>query len=70
MICLEPTCSDGLQNGNETDVDCGGVKCLPCKNNKKCEIDSDCTSEICDKTRKICSGNTIEVIWHHLEMFL
>lgn len=25
-----PTCSDGLQNGNETGVDCGGPDCAPC----------------------------------------
>ena len=25
-----PTCTDGIQNGNETDVDCGGPTCTPC----------------------------------------
>jgi hypothetical protein len=25
-----PTCSDGLQNGDETGVDCGGSGCVPC----------------------------------------
>ena len=25
-----PTCSDGVQNGNETGVDCGGPDCPPC----------------------------------------
>ena len=25
-----PTCSDGIQNGNETGVDCGGPDCAPC----------------------------------------
>ncbi len=24
------TCSDGIMNGDETDVDCGGVNCAPC----------------------------------------
>ena len=24
------TCFDGIQNGDETDVDCGGVICIPC----------------------------------------
>ena len=24
------TCSDGIQNGDETGIDCGGVLCLPC----------------------------------------
>ena len=25
-----PNCSDGIQNGDETGVDCGGSNCLPC----------------------------------------
>ena len=25
-----PTCDDGIQNGNETGVDCGGPDCAPC----------------------------------------
>tara|TARA_R110000787_G_scaffold6697_4_gene23263 strand:+ start:423 stop:5087 length:4665 start_codon:yes stop_codon:yes gene_type:complete len=25
-----PTCSDGIQNGDETGVDCGGTSCTPC----------------------------------------
>ena len=25
-----PTCDDGIQNGNETGVDCGGPDCVPC----------------------------------------
>jgi hypothetical protein len=31
FMCISsgPTCSDGIQNGNETDIDCGG-SCLPC----------------------------------------
>ena len=26
-----PTCSDGIQNGDETGVDCGGSSCAPCQ---------------------------------------
>jgi len=26
-----PTCTDGIQNGNETGVDCGGPDCSPCQ---------------------------------------
>jgi hypothetical protein len=28
--CGPPTCSDGIQNGNETGVDCGGPDCAAC----------------------------------------
>ncbi|PHS09784.1 MAG: hypothetical protein COA88_04225 [Kordia sp.] len=27
----EPTCSDGIQNGSETGIDCGGPVCEPCQ---------------------------------------
>jgi hypothetical protein len=27
-----PTCSDGILNGNETSIDCGGPACAPCAN--------------------------------------
>lgn len=26
-----PTCEDGIQNGDETDIDCGGPDCEPCQ---------------------------------------
>lgn len=29
ILC--PTCNDGLQNGNEEGVDCGGPECSPCE---------------------------------------
>ncbi len=28
-----PTCTDGIQNGSETGVDCGGPDCAPCNTN-------------------------------------
>ncbi|WP_299441069.1 GEVED domain-containing protein [uncultured Aquimarina sp.] len=31
-----PTCNDGIQNGNETGVDCGGPDCNPCTVNPTC----------------------------------
>jgi hypothetical protein len=27
---VPPTCNDGIQNGNETGIDCGGTDCDPC----------------------------------------
>ncbi len=29
---VAPTCTDGIQNGDETGVDCGGPSCTPCIN--------------------------------------
>ncbi len=40
------TCYDWIQNGNETDVDCGGP-CSPCTTFQSCLIDADCLSLNC-----------------------
>ncbi|HIH49275.1 TPA: hypothetical protein HA296_06765 [Candidatus Woesearchaeota archaeon] len=42
-----PTCSDGIQNGDETDVDVGGSKCPPGGVNATCLVNVDCTSRNC-----------------------
>jgi hypothetical protein len=39
-------CSDGIKDGDETDVDCGG-ECAPCANGKACEASRDCASGSC-----------------------
>ncbi len=48
-----PTCNDGIQNGNETGIDCGGPDCDPCdtcndgiQNGNETEID--CGGPDCD----------------------
>ena len=38
------TCGDGIQNGNETGVDCGGSSCGPCAANT--ELSGDVTSDV------------------------
>jgi len=45
-ISLGSTCSNGLKDGTETDVDCGG-SCPKCANGKNCNIGSDCQSGVC-----------------------
>jgi hypothetical protein len=42
-----PTCADGVKNGMETDVDCGGDACPPCASGKACGNDADCKSGHC-----------------------
>jgi hypothetical protein len=37
-----PTATDGVRNGSETDVDCGGDSAPKCGVGKSCLIDSDC----------------------------
>jgi hypothetical protein len=40
-------CSDGQQDGYETDVDCGGGVCAPCAPGKMCKVAADCASGSC-----------------------
>lgn len=49
------TCKDGVQDGDESDVDCGGTTCLPCANGKKCSTRKDCASAVC--ATGTCSGD-------------
>jgi hypothetical protein len=46
-LCNPSTCTDGVQNGTESDTDCGGLSCSPCPNLSLCQEDSDCASGIC-----------------------
>jgi hypothetical protein len=42
-----PSCFDNAKNGNETDIDCGGIDCVPCANGSSCFLDNDCVSGVC-----------------------
>jgi hypothetical protein len=44
--CAEPTCADGVSNGDELSVDCGGA-CGPCALGAPCRTASDCASNVC-----------------------
>jgi hypothetical protein len=45
---MAATCGDGLKDGAETDVDCGGSACGPtCANGKACNNGGDCVSAVC-----------------------
>ncbi len=55
-ICAATTCADGVKDGNETDVDCGGscapcgnnaVCSAPCGNNAVCNVPAYCVSNVC-----------------------
>ncbi len=42
-----PSCSDGIKNGTETDVDCGGQCPQACNIGQHCTYGSDCISDYC-----------------------
>jgi hypothetical protein len=45
--CAAPACDDGLRNGDETDVDCGGICGDTCETAEVCAIPGDCVSLNC-----------------------
>jgi hypothetical protein len=55
LVCVAaaPTCSDMIQNGTESDVDCGGSCATKCVTGKKCVSGTDCVSTIC--TAMVCN---------------
>ncbi|WAS95619.1 fibrinogen-like YCDxxxxGGGW domain-containing protein [Nannocystis punicea] len=49
QTCALPSCSDGLKDGDESDVDCGG-DCSPCADDSTCHEAADCASGVCAGT--------------------
>jgi hypothetical protein len=49
--CVSAECSDGVLNGPEIDIDCGGSNCAPCADGRRCGGDADCASEVCVNQR-------------------
>ncbi|MES1182158.1 MAG: hypothetical protein ABUL60_00010 [Myxococcales bacterium] len=52
LLCHEGTCiglgcMNEAQDGNETDVDCGGDGCKPCISGQSCAVETDCESGVC-----------------------
>lgn len=43
------SCDDGLTNGVETDVDCGGAVCRGCDLGQGCVRGEDCDSDVCQE---------------------
>lgn len=41
------TCSNGVEDGTETDVDCGGPACSGCGIGEQCDDSADCESDNC-----------------------
>ena len=57
-LCKATSPADGVKNGDETDVDCGGSKAPACADAKGCVVKSDCASGVC--TAKVCQVPTLE----------
>jgi hypothetical protein len=46
-VCVAASCDNGLQEAQETDVDCGGSDCGVCQIGQRCEEGVDCASGYC-----------------------
>jgi hypothetical protein len=53
-FCLSARCLNGVLDGSETDLDCGGGICDGCALGQKCEVYFDCASEACDGISLTC----------------
>jgi hypothetical protein len=47
-MCVPDTCLNGVVDGEETDLNCGGTQCAPCGNLLDCLVDTDCQSAVCE----------------------
>jgi hypothetical protein len=55
---IVPQCKDGMKNGDETDVDCGGTCTNRCPDDKACVQHGDCASGACSPCTKAgCTGS-------------
>jgi hypothetical protein len=45
--CVPASCTDKVQNGDESDADCGGTKCAKCGAGRLCGGPADCASGVC-----------------------
>jgi RHS repeat-associated protein len=55
--CIPPHCGNGVRDGNETGVDCGG-SCPACPGGGVCASDADCASGfVCGTNNGACFGN-------------
>lgn len=52
--CVPASCRDGIANGDETDVDCGGSVCGPCADGRGCQLPRDCIGRLC--TNGLCDA--------------
>jgi hypothetical protein len=52
--CVLSQCLDHVQDGNETDLDCGGGICQGCELGQGCLLDLDCLSQACDVPTSKC----------------
>jgi hypothetical protein len=53
-VVLPPSAKNGIKDGDETDIDCGGAIALACVGGKGCAKGGDCLSGACNQS--VCTG--------------
>ena len=66
--CAAPKCDDTLQNGDETDVDCGGSCAKKCAPHAGCKKDIDCKGGLC--TGSTCAESCTDGVLNNAEKAL
>ncbi|MFT3769978.1 MAG: hypothetical protein QM820_31505 [Minicystis sp.] len=61
-LMSSPACTNGVKDGLESDVDCGGG-CSPCAKGRACTQAIDCASSVC--TNSVCQGDSTQVQAQH-----
>lgn len=54
LTCTAPSCTDTIQNGDETGVDCGGGTCGRCGAGASCATNADCSTYVCAPATSRC----------------
>ena len=63
LRCAPPSCTDGIKNQGETDIDCGGTTTCPrCADYKTCGAPTDCLTNAC--TMGYCGTTGLPAVRH------
>ena len=60
-VCKPPSPTDGIANGDETDIDCGGTAPKRCVEKNACKADTDCT-DFCGSDLKCVTGRSCKAV--------
>ncbi|MBM4360767.1 MAG: hypothetical protein FJ096_21885, partial [Deltaproteobacteria bacterium] len=60
-FCQKEACANGIQDGKETGVDCGGPTCARCGNGAGCLLPSDCQTNLWLASVLVCSPCSLKL---------
>jgi hypothetical protein len=58
VTMLSDACVDGVEDGNESDVDCGGTCAAKCAQGSACAAAGDCATGACNTMTHVCAATT------------